>query len=57
MEYGEKLNLIEMKDEKGFTVLSFSAYKNLEDFYMLLFNHGLECNMGSGLFKSFEEKK
>lgn len=62
LTYGYQLNLLEMKDAKNFTVLSFSAYKNSEECFILLFNHALEYNFGydnkiEEPNISFEEKK
>lgn len=41
LKEGSNCNLVEMRDIKLFTVLSFAAYKNFEDCMMLLFNHAL----------------
>ena len=42
---GRKVNLLEMKDVKMFSVLAFSAYKNSEECLTLLYNHALENNL------------
>ena len=51
---GEAINVIEMRDARKFTVLSYSCYKNLEECFMILYNHALDKNL-SGI-KNFESK-
>mmetsp|Transcript_43314 Transcript_43314/g.41720 ORF Transcript_43314/g.41720 Transcript_43314/m.41720 type:complete len:155 (+) Transcript_43314:442-906(+) len=54
----EEIQLLEMRDSKDFTVLSFAAYKNQEEAFINMFNHALEFNLGLLThFKTFEQKK
>jgi len=53
-EEKDSIDLINMKDAKQFTVLSFAAYKNAEDIFVLLFNHALHNN---NMRISFTEKQ
>lgn len=46
--------MVEMRDARKFTVLSFSCYKNNEESFMILYNHALEKNLNT--FRSFDEK-
>ena len=52
--YGETINVIEMKDARKFTVLSFACYKNSEECFMILYNHALDKNL-NGL--GFDDKR
>lgn len=49
---GEAINVIEMRDARKFTVLSYSCYKNLEECFMILYNHALDKNLAD--IKNFE---
>ena len=51
---GEAINVIEMRDARRFTVLSYSCYKNLEECFMILYNHALDKNLQG--IKNFEAK-
>jgi hypothetical protein len=51
---GEAINVIEMRDARRFTVLSYSCYKNLEECFMILYNHALDKNLAG--IKNFESK-
>ncbi len=51
---GEKINLIEVRDARKFTVLSFCCYKNTEECFMILYNHALDNNLKN---MKFEQKK
>jgi hypothetical protein len=42
---GDVINVIEMRDARRFTVLSYSCYKNLEECFMILYNHALDKNL------------
>ena len=50
----EEVNVIEMRDARRFTVLSFSCYKNNEECFMILYNHALDRNLSD--VRSFENK-
>ncbi len=39
------MNVIEMRDARKFTVLSFSCYKNNEECFMILYDHALDKNL------------
>src|SRR3569833_482975 len=51
---GPRVHLLDMFDVKHFTVLSFAAYKNTEECFVLLFNHALENNLSHLHDQSFE---
>ena len=44
MTYKSEIHLLDMVDVKSFTALSFAAYKNTEECFIVLFNHALEFN-------------
>ena len=50
----EEVNVIEMRDARRFTVLSFCCYKNNEECFMILYNHALDRNLSD--VRSFENK-
>ena len=54
---GKKVNLLEMKDVKMFTVLAFASYKNTEECLTLLYTHALENNLREEAGSTVEEKK
>ena len=52
--YMDEVNVIEIRDAKCFTALSFSCYKNSEEAFMILYNHALDYNVKD---RRFDQKK
>jgi ankyrin repeat protein len=51
---GGSINVIEMRDARKFTVLSYSCYKNHEECFMVLYDHALDKNLNG--VRTFEGK-
>lgn len=50
----QDVDVIEMRDARKFTVLSFACYKNNEECFMILYNHGLDKNLSD--IRTFSDK-
>lgn len=48
------LNVIEIRDARRFTALSFCCYKNSEEAFMILYNHALDYNVQD---RKFDQKR
>jgi len=40
-----EIDVIEIRDARKFTALSFCCYKNSEESFMILYNHALDYNL------------
>ncbi len=57
LKEGRGINLLDMRDVKFFSVLSFAAYKNSEECLIQLYNHALENNTKDDPNLSVQDKK